>query len=278
MITACFCADNNYKDLLEIAFYSFSKVNHGARVYILKYDDFDESILDSIAKDYSITLTTHLFYDEELPCAGRFSKAMYGRFRLYNIVKEEQFLYLDCDIIVNDSLRDLFKLNFNCIAMVKDIDSIITSSLKKRLSLKDYYNSGVILFKKCKETDAKINSTLNFLENNAGKLKYPDQDAINIVFSDDIFNLDSSYNYMLKDKCEYKPKIIHYAHYKPWACIPDGYYISRYREVVSNNPYGIKHFEKSYSYSDRVMAKAKKYLMKIGLFKLLQRAYWNYVQ
>lgn len=278
MITACFCADNNYKSLLEAAFYSFSRENKGSRVHILKYDDFNDDILNLIAADHSIMLTIHLLCDEALPSVGRFSKAMYGRFHLYNIIKERRFIYLDCDVIVNGSLRELFELEFNenYIAMVKDVDSAIIDSLKIKFDIENYYNSGVVLFNKSTAIDNKIIDVLDFLKENANNLKYPDQDALNFIFSKHIHPLDISYNYMLKEKSHTEPKVIHYAHFKPWSYEPEGAYIKLYEEIIINNPYGIKYFEKKYSLYDIMVAKIKSSLIKLGVFKILQKVYWHY--
>ncbi|ELE5867253.1 hypothetical protein RB975_002418 [Vibrio cholerae] len=278
MITACFCADSNYKNLLETAFYSFSRENKGSRVYILKYDDFDDNILKLIAVEHSIILTIHLLYDEVLPSIGRFSKAMYGRFHLYNIIQEKRFLYLDCDVIVNGSLKELFSLEFseNNIAMVKDIDSVITDSLKKKFNIENYYNSGVILFNKSDVVSEKIKSVILFLKENAENLVYPDQDAINFIFSGCIYSLDVSYNYMYSDKYNQEPKIVHYAQFKPWSFGKKSAYTYLYDNIVNCNPYDIKPFQVEYTIYSIIMTKLKCKLMNFGFFKFLQKVYWNY--
>ncbi|MDW1996612.1 glycosyltransferase [Vibrio sp. 299] len=280
MIVACFCADLNYKPLLEVAFLSFAKNNSGAKVYVLKYDDFCEETLNDISQAYNIDLNVNTLLEEALPSKGRFSKAMYGRFHLYDLIEEKKFVYLDCDIIVNSSLTELFDINIHQdqIGLVKDIESPILNKIKENLDIDDYYNSGMILFNKSDEVAFKIKKVIEYLKDNADSLEYPDQDAINVIFAKFIYTLPYKFNYMNVSRNEIKPIIVHYAHHKPWDYLPINYYNYLYFDIIDNNKFNIKPFIKEFSLSKKFSILLKLLLKEIGVFNFIQKVYWNYVK
>ncbi len=93
-------------------------------------------------------------------------------------------MYLDCDTLIFKDLSEMYNLNFNhnFILGAQAHDKYIMS--KFNITLKVLVNSGVILFniKKIRKYNKDI-ELLYFTMKNSKKLKYPEQDSINIVFN-----------------------------------------------------------------------------------------------
>mgnify|MGYP004608117443 CR=1 FL=1 len=157
----------------------------------------------------------------ELGNYASFSPVMFYRLSIAELIKDvDKVLYLDCDIIVNDSLKKLFEIDINdyYILAVKDIYFIDS---RKNIN-ESYFNSGVLV----------INSKL-WLKNNVSELFenyyldnykniYGDQDILNYCLKEKVKYLDFIWNYMpLKSLYTGKSieniKIFHYAaSVKPW--------------------------------------------------------------
>lgn len=175
------------------------------------------------------------FYAQE-----RFSAEMWFRLLIPEILhKYDKVLYLDCDLIAQKNIADLFKtdLGNNCIAAVRNFVGTKPKDIKRicKLGVKPekYFNSGVLLFnvKMCNEFGLK-NKCLNTLNAMKG-LDYPDQDVLNIVCKNHTLLLDAKWNctwhlllYQARlsknEKFEYanalrNPAVIHYTSaLKPW--------------------------------------------------------------
>ena len=144
-----------------------------------------------------------------------------------NVLFHNKVLYLDVDLIVNNDLKDLWNININdyyC-AAVKDLN-FDTEKYKKCIGMSDneeYINAGVILFnlKKLRED----NIAEKYFKNNEiykDKIKYQDQDVINITLSNKIKIIDSIYNFTRNDKTKNRNDavIIHFfGAKKPWKIL-----------------------------------------------------------
>lgn len=111
---------------------------------------------------------------------------------IINTDKIDKLLYLDADTIVVGDLGDLNNYNHQIMA-VRDAGLL---SYMKKLGVNKYYNSGVLLFDveswKNGLFEEKI---IKFLrEKNNYKFKFPDQDILNLVLSEDISDLSYKYN------------------------------------------------------------------------------------
>lgn len=134
----------------------------------------------------------------------------YYRFMIMDIFRDyDRVLYLDCDMIVEDDLSELFATDMgeNAIAAVRDIDFISASvddSTKKLYNeqilkyikipeIYDYFQAGVIIFNinKIKEL---ISSEELFSIALSRDWYYHDQDVLNYVFSGSVKYLDYKWN------------------------------------------------------------------------------------
>lgn len=171
---------------------------------------------------------------------GRFSKAMYNRFLIAEILKDQKTaLYLDCDIIVNGSLSFIDKLSIDsyACAVVKDQMCGDLNSLNNRIGIDTpYFNSGVLLMNLIYWRKYDISKRcIDYIYKFSEECLFPDQDALNKVLSGKVLYLQLTYNFqerfylksnnkfcdteMLAEIQKYKdnPIVIHFTDpIKPW--------------------------------------------------------------
>ena len=149
----------------------------------------------------------------------------------------ERVLYLDTDTLIANSILPLFSLDMKGKA-VGAVNENILSSIRhaRRLNYdenKGYFNAGVLLIdlKQWRETNA-TKQLIDFCVKNIKHLRLFDQDALNVIFQDNKYelplcynvipvNLTSDYYYTPEHLDEikeaiYRPVIIHYAASAPW--------------------------------------------------------------
>lgn len=109
----------------------------------------------------------------------------------------ERVLYLDCDIIINKSVSELWQLDMqgNTIAALKDAFS---RQYRKNIELQNndvMFNSGVMLVDLNKWRKNKIESKLlEFIKRKNGKIQQGDQGALNAVLSKETFCFEPRFN------------------------------------------------------------------------------------
>lgn len=193
----------------------------------------------------------HFICDYKLKANGHISSETYYRFLIQELLPEyDKVLYLDCDLIVNADVAELYYTDVEgyLLAAARDpeflghlngadtkIQHYIVSELRMRKP-ENYFQAGVILFN---EKEMRKEHTLEQWLTLASKpFLYNDQDVLNIYCEGRVRFLDMSWN-LLTD-CDHTrishvishapeeiqkayfaarndPKIIHYAGYrKPW--------------------------------------------------------------
>lgn len=152
-----------------------------------------ESLAELYSQNIVVKYVDKSLFDG-LPFGGKFeniSLAAYYRLLVSEILPSEvkRILYLDCDIIINGSLKELFTCEFGeqwQIVGLRDTPYVAKAS-SLRLGLSDnelYINSGVMLLNV--EKLREINFTkraFQFIQCNMDKIIYHDQDVINAVLS-----------------------------------------------------------------------------------------------
>ncbi|MDR5609828.1 MULTISPECIES: glycosyltransferase [unclassified Arsenophonus] len=180
-------------------------------------DEYIQRFQKMITK-YNSNIIIYLLDAEELKqlsTSDFWSYATYFRLIAFEYLSTNinSILYLDADVICKGSLKELFQLNLanSFAAVVLDVDNMQQSSAT-RLKLTDlngkYFNAGVIYvnLKKWIENDlSKKSLELVRGKTNFGKLKYLDQDALNILFQTQNIYLSRDYNciYTLKNELAY---------------------------------------------------------------------------
>lgn len=151
----------------------------------------------------------------------------------------DKVLYLDCDIIVNRSIGELFDLNWDGFA-VGAVSDMCTEwqEYYDRLQYdrsKGYFNAGVLFMNlEYWRTHEIGKKCVDYLESNYDRIFNNDQDVLNVITRDCKRRLPVSYNYQMQLRMPYffntfseemkkevvetsTPHIIHYAaELKPW--------------------------------------------------------------
>ncbi len=123
------------------------------------------------------------------------SLATYYRLVLADMLPQvNKVLYLDCDVEVKTSLKELYNEDISeySIGAITDISS---KRHCERLSLPGYYNAGVLLINLDKWREFRFaEHVFEWIEENIKILKLLDQDVVNIYFKDSIKCLDKKWN------------------------------------------------------------------------------------
>ncbi len=159
------------------------------------------------------------------------SKAAFFKFDLAEIFNEfDKILYIDSDTVIKDDIKTLLDTDVEGVygGVVKDCIGEIIHNDTKRLSVKNYFNSGVMLLNLAKMREDNIKEKLLNAKKTA-PVDYLDQEIFNIVFKDNVKFLNPEFNYMVTNKKLMKktvekfygvkkinPKIIHLTYLKPW--------------------------------------------------------------
>lgn len=258
MMKIVLATDNNYVQHCAITISSILKNNSDVTIYILTECLSDEckSILQDEVQAYDSKIEFVMVEKsiiDSLPMPSHsylshISRATYYRLLLPNIISSDvdKVIYLDCDLIVNGSLNELWNINIEhyAIAACKQIGG---GRDGRRLGIPKkygYFNAGVLLVnvQYWREHDVS-KSLVDYLFTHSETVVFHDQDALNAVLYDQCFHLNQRWNMnyatyskqflslkpndnsdddYMKEICEakeyqQKPSILHYsARIKPW--------------------------------------------------------------
>ena len=201
-------ADNNYAEFVATTIVSLFKTNR----------DFDHITIhllsNGINSETVDIIHTHILQSEGslfvydisdiserlgVRVPNNISISSYGRLFLPAIIdlSIDKILYLDCDIIVTDTLYDLYNTNLkdNYIAGVLDT---IRNDAKEGIGIQisePYVNAGVLLISlKNWRIDNLIEKCVSFLIKNNGFVLHNDQGVINAMCLGHIYVLHPKYN------------------------------------------------------------------------------------
>ncbi|MDR2526628.1 MAG: hypothetical protein LBC92_02005, partial [Rickettsiales bacterium] len=177
---------------------------------------------------------------------------IWARFLFPELKREiNKAIYLDVDICLYDDISKLYyeDLNNCCIGACSDIGIKKFGNRGLPISKEHVYmNSGVILIDCEKWREEKITQKIIDIGKKYGnKLRFPDQDALNIVFNNNNYKLlPQRYNFMdIDTTCklneEWTSCIIRHYVQKPWKCLYN----------KSNKGKEIKMFEEFWFYAGK---------------------------
>ena len=203
----------------------------------------DEGLLDSTKntlfrlkkiKDFEVNfvdINVSDFVNFPLPKTGHFRLVNYYRIKIPSLLPQlSKVLYLDCDVIVQNSLKSLFDLDISSFHLGA-AKSVTSYKNNRRLGIPKfipYINSGVMLINAEKWRSENIESKLVHYISTAPqeKLINVDQDAINAVLYGSIYHIDRRWNVEIRNDVTYPiyyteflndPFVLHYASSdKPW--------------------------------------------------------------
>ena len=145
-----------------------------------------------------IKIDDDLFKDVQMsPECKHISKQTYYRYLIPKIKPEiGKCLYLDCDVVVKSSLKELWKTELSdCyVAAVEELYSGAVEDYSK-LGLDKYFNAGVLLINNKLWQEDNIADTLfkNQLKLQ-DKIRWQDQDVMNYTFKDRVRFVSPKYN------------------------------------------------------------------------------------
>lgn len=136
---------------------------------------------------------------DSAPTTSRYPQEIYYRIFAAKYLPEsiDRILYLDPDIIVNGSIRELYNLPIDeyYFAAASHIGGLLHKVNELRLGMDEdspYINSGVMLMnlKKLRE-EQDYQEVFDFIEKRRNFLHLPDQDIISSLYGSKIYTLDS---------------------------------------------------------------------------------------
>ncbi len=230
---------------------------------------------------------------DRLPASTVWPLSIYYRLLAFDYLSKRisKLLYLDSDIIcINDiSELEMMDLGTNFAAVVADVKSTQKNN-QQRLCIDfqgKYFNSGVILANLEQWAVNNCSSQIFSLienESTTGKLKYPDQDALNIIFLGRLIYLQRKYNSIFPLKSEFEKKnknhykkyitedtvFIHYTGItKPWHAWAGYDSAMFFRRIYKLTPWGCEEYLKSKSMVE-YREEYKHYLYQRRYIKALQ--------
>ena len=260
-ISVVFSCDDNYFQHLYCAIVSMicnKKDSDIISIYILIENlcDKNKKLLQELCDTNNIGLCFVKVRGEDFKACpitqycSHISIATYYRFVLARILpKLDKVLYLDCDITIQGSLRELFDTDIEdfYFGAVKDI---LFESNTERLGIKKYCNAGIMLINLKKWREENIEFRLfDWMTQNIRKIKWVDQDVLNCVLQDKIKYIDKKWNaqvgqYKLCEdfnKMGKEAKILHHiAMDKPWSNICNSPLKFVYFKYLLKTPYAYK--------------------------------------
>lgn len=178
-------------------------------IYLIHTDlkSSDLSDIDHFIKDhaqYFFEIKIPSDYFKEAPVLFYYTKEMYYRLLAYKLLPESlsRILYLDPDILVLNSIKELYSLDMDGYLFAAAYHDIPAVKKVNRIRLNQYdidayYNSGVLLMNlDLQREQIQEQEIFDFVLNNQQKLIMPDQDILNALFAKCIKALDEIiYNY-----------------------------------------------------------------------------------
>ena len=261
-----FASDDKFVQHLSVAIVSILKNS-------LPFENFNFYILDGGIKDKNkekilnlkkiknfniefIKIDDKLFKDCDITSeCMHISKQTYYRYIIPKLKPQiKKCLYLDCDIVVNSSLNELWNIDLkdNYVAAVVEL---YNGSAEDKLSLgvNKYFNAGVLLINN--ELWIKDNISETLFENQVklkNKIRWQDQDVLNYTFNNRVLLISPKYNLQQNayyDTIDYDdiydlnlsksfPVIIHYnGCIKPWSKKCKHHLWKLYYRYLKHTPY-----------------------------------------
>ena len=133
------------------------------------------------------------------------SKAALYKFLLPELIGVDKILYLDSDILVLSSLKELYEKDLGDMyaAVVKDMGAELEDKYHKKIKVSNYFNSGVMLLNLKELRKDKIHQKLIDIRQRDSSSTFMDQDTFNKVFDNRIMLISPKYNYMLTNIEDY---------------------------------------------------------------------------
>lgn len=225
VVLAC---DNSYMDKLETTIKSICAHNKNIKFYILNEDlpiEWFRLMTKRLSYFNSEIINIKVLGDsfKKFNCPStHINYQTYFRYLIPEYVEEDRVLYLDCDMIVTDSLDELFNMELNGCPVGAVVDLPTTDS---------GFNAGLLLIDNMYWKTNNILNQLMDLTVQYYDQVYADQGILNMLFKDRWYRLPLTYNLQVGSDSQENlvgnigwyalfdciPKVIHYTYtHKPW--------------------------------------------------------------
>ena len=254
-----FVIDKNYIVPFTVTLTSILENNKDLELQVFIIHELDQnSQLDLscnfFREKYSLNVNLIKFEDKyfnDFHTEHHITKATYFKLLLGEVIPETitEGLYIDCDTVVNGSLKGLCDLSFTSnsegsevsLLTVKDIkaDREITRLKKLGINLTNYFNAGVLFINLRKwRAENMAQKMIEVGQKYNEHLTYLDQDIQNIFFRVDQGDLEDTYNKDASIKYTRIPLILHYlGNSKPWHFVDNGPYKHIYHNYLKMTPF-----------------------------------------
>lgn len=269
-------ADENYAPYLSVMMMSLlENLANDVEVTFYIIDDHisadSKEKLNQVVSNQPATIS-YLEVDSDLYAdvleSDHITQTAYYRISLPDLLADkhyEKVLYIDCDVLVQADISELYDTDIgdNVIGAVIDPGQALVLG-RLGVETEDYYfNSGLMLIDLDNWRKANITEkTLTFLQEEDEKIIYHDQDALNAIVYEKWFPLHPKWNLQTSLLFErhqppteqyakwykeaiQKPSIIHFTgHDKPWNSEEYHPYTELYLEELAKSPFHLKETEK----------------------------------
>lgn len=201
-----------YHKVMAVALCSlFENTSEKITVHVMHDSTVDKSTkvrLESLVKKYNNEVRFYFMDESEYldvaDMTNRCTVATLYRLKIVDVLPKwiEKVLYLDCDIVANLDIGELWHTNIDgyaCAACrdqyVKHLEHRGVELAGGKVEMDDYVNAGVILFNldHIRRNYDLFSDCISFLKDHPS-CPYSDQDALNFVFKNKIFCLNTKFN------------------------------------------------------------------------------------
>lgn len=205
--------DRNYLSVLTVMLYSLTQSDSdGVFTVYVAHNSLTEEDFSNLGKILPRTELVDVRIPENFlenaPVSSRYPTEMYFRLFAAQYLPQEldRILYLDPDLVVLNSLRELYSIDFqnNLFAAASHIESRTFKEFNRlRLGLSEethYINSGVMMMNlPLLRQEQNREDIFSFIEKHKNTLLLPDQDVLNALYADRTVFIDPMI-YNLGDK------------------------------------------------------------------------------
>lgn len=259
MIHIVCCTDENYAFNFPVI--AQSLLEHHTRdevAFHLLHSTLTRGTIEKIEQyvaEKGVAVSWYLLDDSifaALPEIGYFTIAMYYRLLIPELLSGDidKVLYLDMDVIVEGRIDEFWNTN-----LAGKGAAVVEDGAPKHLgeySPVRYFNSGVMLMNLTYWREQKVKEkAIDFMSHHRDILRFPDQDALNVVLEKDLTFMPAKWNYHLNlDKRflrqvlrgrvakELAPVIVHFNQkVKPWMYHCKHPYRRRYWKLLKKTTF-----------------------------------------
>ena len=204
-------SDDNYAPLLGVTIYSLLKNNdkdfNEINIFVLDdgISNMNKDKLYDISKNFKCNVVlSFIQYDDiskvlNMDIKATRSLSTFARLFATSLLDDsiDKILYMDCDALVVDSLKELWEIDisdYECAAVADACPTYVNSFLNLPED-ETHFNAGLLLInlKKWRENNLE-KKFLDFIIENNGEVFHNDQGVINVICKNNILKLHPKYN------------------------------------------------------------------------------------